>query len=114
MSTPEKRKKKRRTMIVKIEVCPTPPDRPIKAEIVNISYGGIGLLTAKPVKGRVQVILYHNLGFRSGQQVPEALWGQVTWRKKIASNRYAIGISYEGLNPKEHSLLLDFLDRAAQ
>lgn len=111
MQTPEGRKKKRRTMIVKAEVWPGPPELPLKAEIVNLSYGGAGILAGKSLKGRVQLILYHNLGFSEGQQVPESVWGRVVWKKKIG-HRCAMGVAFEGLNPKHNRLLLDFLDRA--
>ena len=100
-------------MIVKAEVRPSPPELPAVAEVVNLSYGGIGVLVKNPLQGRVQIILYHNIGFSQGQQVPEAVWGKVTWQKKVGS-KYALGISFYGLNPKEHKLLLSFLDRAAK
>ena len=113
METTDRRKKKRRTMIVKAEVRPSPPDLPIMAEVINLSYGGIGILVKKPLAGRVQVVLYHNLGFSRGQQIPEPVWGRVAWKKKVGS-RYSIGVGFEGLNPKDHKFLLAFLDRAAQ
>jgi c-di-GMP-binding flagellar brake protein YcgR len=107
MSKPDQRKKKRISMIAAAAVRPSPSGPPIEAYIINISYGGLGLYVKEPLEGRVQTAISLRVG--TGKRVTETVWGNVTWKNPVGSS-YAVGISFEGLNPKDHRVLLSYLE----
>jgi len=107
MSKDDQRKKKRVNMIAAAVVRPSPSGPPIEAYIINISHGGLGMYVKEPLDGRVQTTI--NLRVGTNKRVTETVWGHVTWKKPVGLS-YAIGISFEGLNPKDHGVLLSFLE----
>ena len=94
-------------MIAAAVVRASPSGAPIEAYIINISCGGLGMYVKESFEGRVQTAISLRVGM--GKRVTETVWGQVTWKKPVGSS-YAIGISFEGLNPEDHRVLLSFLD----
>ena len=103
-------KKKKRVPIISEAVIMADSKGPlIEGYLINISYGGAGIYAKEPLDGRVQMAI--SLIDSSGKKVVEAVWGRVTWKKSIGL-MYALGISFEGLNPKSHTMLLSFLERA--
>ena len=107
MSEADQRKKKRVSMIAAAVIRPSPSGPPIEAYIINISYGGLGLYVKEPLEGRVQTAISLRVG--TGKRVTETVWGHVTWKKPVGSS-YAVGISFEGLNPQDHKTLLSYLE----
>lgn len=107
MGKPNQRQKDRISMFAAAVVRNSPSSPPVEAYIVNISYGGLGMYVKKPLQGRVQTAL--NLSIGKSKRVTETIWGQVTWVKPVGTS-YAVGISFEGLNPKDHGVLLSFLE----
>jgi hypothetical protein len=110
MKKDENRKKQRVPVIAAAFVVnPSHLNSPIEAHIANISYGGIGLYFNEPLEGRVQVAI--SLGVDEEKPVAEFVWGKVCWKGKLTGSSWVIGISFEGLNPKDHGRLLSYLDR---
>jgi hypothetical protein len=102
----DQRKKIRISMVATAVVAPAPPKLPVAGYVINISFGGIGLYVKSPVEGRVQTTVNLHIG---NQRIPITVSGQVTWRKAVGM-MYAVGISFEGLNPRDHDILLSFLE----
>lgn len=104
------RKKKRISMIAAALVRPSSTGIPIEAQIINVSYGGVGIYIKEPVQGRVQIVISLKVG--PDREVAQTVWGNVIWKEPVGSS-YAIGISFEELNHRDHSLLLSFLEKAS-
>ena len=110
MKKNENRKKERVPVIASAFVVnPNQLGSPIEACIVNLSYGGVGLYVREPLEGRVQVAI--SLGFEKDKHVAEMVWGHVCWKGRLPGSWWVVGISFEGLNPKDHGRLLAYLDR---
>ncbi len=90
-------------------VSPNQLSSPIEAYIVNISYGGVGVHVKEPLEGRVQVAI--SLGIDQDKHVAEMVWGNVCWQGRLIGSSWVVGISFEGLNPKDHGRLLSYLER---
>jgi hypothetical protein len=109
MADNENRKKRRIPVIASAFVVhPSPVKGPVEGYIVNISYGGLGLYFKEPLEGRVQVAI--SIGMDEEKPVAELVWGQVCWKGRLPGSSWVIGISFEGLNPKDHGRLLSYLD----
>ena len=93
-------------MVATAVVTQGPPQPPVAGYVINISYGGIGLYVKDPVHGRVQTTVNLHVGRK---RIPVTVWGNVTWEKTVGM-LYAVGISFEGLNPQDHDILLSFLE----
>jgi len=93
-------------MIAAAVVRQSPSGPPIEAYVVNISYGGIGLYIKESLQGRVQTTI--NLRVGENKRVTVTVWGHVNWKKSVGM-MYAVGISFEGLNTKDHRVLLSYL-----
>ena len=106
MSKSDQRKKRRISMIAAAVVRQSPSAPPIKAYVINISYGGIGLYIRESVRGRVQTTI--NLRVGAKKWVPVTVRGHVNWKKSVGMMS-AVGISFEGLNTKDHGVLLSYL-----
>ncbi len=106
MSKSDQRKKRRISLIATAVVRQSPSGPPTEAYVINISYGGVGLYVKDSLQGRVQTTI--NLRVGANKRVPVTVWGQVTWKKSVGM-MYAVGISFEGLNPKNHRVLLSYL-----
>lgn len=79
---------------------------PIKAYILNISYGGIAIQSTEALKGRVHVtILFANI---VGHRMGETVAGRVVWCQPY-DTMYRAGIELEELNHEEHSLTMQIL-----
>lgn len=74
--------------------------------MLDISYGGIGLLTKQPLKGHVEVTLYFARGFED--RIAETVQGRVVWCSPY-NGSYRAGIEFETLHPKDHTLTLKVL-----
>jgi hypothetical protein len=109
MKIAERRKVIRVPMVSEIVVKQVHPDSLQEGYLINVSYGGIGLYIKSPISGQAQVAL--DFIDRTDQRIVEKISGRVVWSKP-AGLMYAHGISFDGLNPKHHKLLLSFLDRA--
>ncbi len=110
MKKSENRKKERVPVIAAAFVVnPKQRNSPIEAHIVNISYGGVGLYVKEPLEGRVQVAI--SLGVEEDTHIAEIVSGHVCWNRRLIGSSWVVGISFEGLNPKEHGRLLSYLDR---
>jgi hypothetical protein len=107
MGKADQRKKRRISMVATAVVRQNPSGPPMEAYIINISYGGLGLYVKDPLEGRVQTTI--NLRVGTDKRVTETVWGHVTWKKPVGMS-YAVGISFEGLNPEDHRALLSFLE----
>lgn len=99
----------------------SPADPPIEVNIINLSQGGVGILTKKSLEGRVGIRVIHKSTDEQDRQMYETVWGHVAWKEKVASpagplvdELFKIGIEFERFNPKEHSGLLSMLRAAAQ
>lgn len=79
---------------------------PIEANIINLSHGGIGIYANEPIDGRVLIGI--GIKDKAGNKIVETAWGQVVWKKPVGS-KHAVGISFEGLNPKDHKNLIAVL-----
>jgi hypothetical protein len=106
MSTSDQRKKSRISMVATAVVTQSPPQPPTAGYVINISYGGVGLYVKDPVRGRVQTTINLHVGRK---RIPVTVSGHVTWEKTVGL-LYAVGISFEGLNPQDHYVLLSFLE----
>jgi hypothetical protein len=96
-------KHKRVCLIGPAEVKCSSSDLPLKAYILNISYGGIAIQLKEALKGRAEVTIFFADG--SGGRIGETAWGHVVWCK--ASDAFhTAGIEFESLNPKDHALTL--------
>jgi hypothetical protein len=109
MDVTDQRKNKRIPIIAEATVRCETSNNLINSYLINISYGGMGIYTKEPLSGRVMIAI--GLFGDSAEKIVETLWGNVIWKKSIGL-MYATGISFEGLNPKDHGLLLSFLERA--
>ncbi len=110
MQENENRKKKRVPVIASaFIVSPDHLSSPIEGYIVNISYSGVGFYFTEPLEGRVQLAI--SLEVDEEEPVAEFVWGQVCWKKKQTRASWVVGISFEGLNPKDHGRLLSYLDQ---
>jgi hypothetical protein len=107
----DKRKRIRVSMVAAAVVKPNMLDSQIEAYMINLSYGGAGIYVKVPLDGRVQLVISLRIGM--GKPVAESVWGNVIWKRPVGS-KYAVGIAFEGLNPKDHQMLLSFLDRAVR
>lgn len=92
-----------------IQVLTIPRER-LKGEGKDVSFGGIGLETAKELK------LGDKISF--GLQLPkgrklELIEGKVKWIKKNEKN-YTVGIQFEKLSMVDKFSLIAFLDRSAR
>src|SRR3989304_8314837 len=110
MKKNENRKKERVPILATAYVAnPNHLSSPIEAYIVNLSYGGVGLYVKEPLEGRVQVAI--SLGVDKEKHVAEMVWGHVCWKGRLMGSSWVVGISFEGLNPKDHARLLSYLER---
>ena len=110
MKKNENRKKERVPVIAAAFVVnPNELSSPIEAHIVNISYGGVGLSVKEPLEGRVQVAI--SLGVEEDTHIAEMVTGHVCWKRSLIGLSWVVGISFEGLNPKDHGRLLSYLDQ---
>jgi PilZ domain len=107
MSKSDQRKKRRISVVATAVVRQGPSGPPVEAYLVNISYGGVGLYVKDPLQGRVHATI--NLRVGAKKRIPVTVSGRVTWTKSVGM-MYAVGISFEGLNPKDHGALLSFLE----
>jgi len=57
----------------------------------------------------VQVAI--SLGVDKEKHVAEMVWGHVCWKGRLMGSSWVVGISFEGLNPKDHGRLLSYLER---
>ncbi len=110
MKKNENRKKERVPVIASAFVVnPHHLSSPVEAYIVNLSYGGVGLYVKEPLEGRVQVAI--SLGVDKDTHVAEMVWGHVCWKGRLIGSSWVVGISFEGLNPKDHGRLLSYLEQ---
>jgi len=96
-------KHKRVHLIGPAEVRCNRSDPPLKAYVINISYGGLAIQLKEALKGRVEVTIYFADG--NGGRIGETAWGHVMWCK-ASDSFYSVGIEFEGLNPKDNMLTL--------
>ncbi len=105
-----KRKKKRLGLLTPATVrLSEAPDRPIKVQILNISFGGACLHARQPLDGRLQVSIA--LGSKSEQADPEMIMGRVRWKRNLFGSSWLVGISFENLNSRLHPIITSYLDR---
>jgi hypothetical protein len=96
-------KHKRVRLIGPAEVKCSPGDPPLKAYVLNISYGGLAIQSKEALKGRVEVTIFFADG--NGGRIGETARGRVIWCKS-SDAFYTAGIEFEGLNPKDNTLTL--------
>jgi c-di-GMP-binding flagellar brake protein YcgR len=92
-------------------VSPSLSRSPIEAQIINVSYGGMGIYVKKPLEGFVEISIILRVG--ESKEVAETVAGQVMWKRRVGS-MYAIGVSFKELNPKDHSRLISYLEQAVK
>lgn len=80
---------------------------PIEAYVINFSYGGVAIYSKEELEGQVEITLYLENG--KGETIPETLWGNVAWKKKVGS-LIASGIEFGNLNPQDHSLTMAIME----
>jgi len=106
-----RRKYKRPTMIGLIDIKSEPGGSKVEAYAINISYGGMAIYSKQLLTGRLQIKLYYEDG--TGQRLGETVTGKVAWKRETGE-WYAIGLQFDELNKKDHSMTLDFVDRAME
>jgi len=84
-------------------------DLPLEAQILDINYHGMRVCMKEPTIGQVVAHISH---FADGidKRIDEMVRGQIIWTKKKGM-WYQLGIKLAGLNPKDHSGIIAFLDK---
>ena len=108
----DNRRKYKRAIMMDSEVLMLPGE-PCAMEVLvtNVSYGGIGMYIPKPAKEGSEVTLKIIFSEGSSERVAESVSGIVKWCRPMGS-WYGVGIEFKYLNPKEHAMLLKFLEQA--
>src|SRR4030066_952383 len=89
-------------------------DEVMEALISSISKGGLGIYSPTMVTvGRELDIKISFLQSNGNEEITEIIPGRVVWTKKFHNN-FVIGIAFLTLDNTRHSMLLSYLEAAAQ
>jgi len=86
-----------------------PSDLSLEAQILDINYHGMRVCMKEPTTGQVEVIISYFAG-GTDKRIDEMVRGQIIWTKNKGM-WYQLGIKLAGLNPKDHSGIIAFLDK---
>ena len=111
MTEDNHRKYKRASMMNSAELMLPGDQRFIEVFVVNVSYGGVGMYIPRKVKEGTAVTLKILFSEGRSERVSEAVAGTVRWCSPMGS-WFGLGIEFKYLNPREHSMLLKFLEQA--
>ncbi|GEM_PF-220591 len=82
-----------------------------EAYTFNISYGGLGIYSPKPIAEKSHVRIYIPFTDPEGKPIEETMDGTVRWVRQFKGH-YAFGIEFEELDNKEHLMTLNFIQEA--
>ncbi|MBI5468316.1 MAG: PilZ domain-containing protein [Deltaproteobacteria bacterium] len=90
---------------VLIRTSPAPADDPVRAVLMNINRGGIGVYSPQPLKKKTHVVV--RIAYREGTKTiaAEDIQGSVCWSHAIGKS-WAAGISFsERVTRKNYPIL---------
>ena len=111
MSEDNRRKYKRASMMNSAELILPGDQSATEVLVVNVSFGGIGIYIPKPLAERTGIILRILYSEGKSERVAESVPGTVRWCRPMGT-WFGVGIEFKYLNPREHSMLLKFLEQA--
>ena len=110
----EKRKSPRYGIASIAEIILPDLEEPIDAFVNSLSRGGIGIYSPNRMElGQDLNVKISFLQTNGNEEVTEIIPGKVVWVKEFHTN-YVIGIAFTTLDSLRHSLLLSYIEAAAQ
>lgn len=82
---------------------------PFDGLIMNISFGGIGICATQAVELCTDIEAVIKFVNVDGKIRQETIQGQVIWQAEMPPF-YVFGVQFNGLNVRDHSRLLDYLE----
>jgi len=110
----DKRENNRLDILGHVQIKRGPSDCLLDALIGDISNSGIRVYIKEHLSGRVEISRCHFVDVLGGAEteISETVRGQVVWIKQ-KGKWYSVGIKFDGLNQKNHSAMLAFLEKHA-
>ncbi len=108
----ENRRYRRHYLMAEVLINFPPADEPVRAVLMNINRGGIGVYSPTPLKKKTHVVV--RISYREGSRMvaSEEIEGQVRWSQAIGKS-WAAGISFAArVTRKNHPILNKCFEKA--
>jgi hypothetical protein len=110
MTVDNPRKYKRASMMNSAELMLPGDQSATEVLVVNVSHGGLGMYIPKPLAEGTETILRILYSEGKSERVAESVSGTVRWCRPMGT-WFGVGIEFKYLSPREHAMLLKFLEQ---
>lgn len=108
----ENRRNRRYYLMAEVLLRTSPADDPVRAVLMNINRGGIGVYSPQPLKKKTHVVVRVSYRERTKMIAAEDIQGSVCWSHAIGKS-WAAGISFtERVTRKNYPILNKCFEKA--
>lgn len=108
----ENRRYRRYYLMAEVLLKTSPTDEPVRAVLMNINRGGIGVYSPQPLKKKTHVVVRISYRERTRMIAAEEIQGTVRWSHAIGKS-WAAGISFsERVTRRNYPILNKCFERA--